>query len=481
MKNKKMKFRVEGATLIALVTALVILINVIAGLIGEKYDLKLDVTGGGVFTLAPETGEVVDALDKEITVYYATNAENRNSRYQEILEEFDNSSDFIEVKEINIDTDPGFTRKYQIKNYNSVVVECNDTGKKRVVDSSIIEQGSVNDNGAENSKVNYLEGYVSAAIRYVTSDDPLTVYVMIGHGEVTENTALLDYLMNMLYSEGMSVKILDLNTDAIPSDADVLLFAGPKIDFNDTEIKKIDDYLEKGGRVQYYSNPSYSLNNINTYFKNNWNISINNDCVSDKNQGYIAQSPVGNYLIPVLREHAMTSYLRSVSTKLRVMEGETNSLTITENDSIEANILVATNETGISMSREAWIAKNARENYNVDNVGEQNLVVYLRKNSLNNTETTARLLVSGSFYMLFDRYFDTSSGYGDKDLVVKSINYMSGIEDAPVSVAAKNVIKEKMEVMENKTLVFCMVLLIGIVPLLLFAYGVVVYVRRRSL
>lgn len=481
MKNNKIKFRIEGAALIALVIAMVILINVIAGILGEKYDLKVDVTGGGVFTLAPETEEVVDALNKEITVYYATNAENRNSRYQEILGKFEKSSDFIKVSEVNIDTDPGFARKYQIKNYNSVVVECSETEKKRVVDSSMIEQGSRNDNGAESTKVNYLEGYVSAAIRYVTSDDPLMVYVMMGHGEVIENTAWLDFLMNMLYSEGMSVKILDLNTDDIPSDADVLLFAGPTIDFNDVDIKKIDDYLEKGGRIQYYSNPSYSLNNINSYFEKNWSVRINNDCVSDKNQGYIAQSPIGNYLIPVLREHKMTSYLRSVSTKIRVLEGETNSITVTEKDSIEASVLVATNETGVTMSRENWIAKNARENYKIDSEGEKNLVVYLRKNSLNNTETTARVLVSGSYYMLFDRYFDSSSGYGDKDFVIKSINYMSGVEDAPVSVAAKDVIKEKMEVMENKTFVFCISLLVIAIPVLLFAYGVFVYVRRRSL
>ncbi len=481
MKNNKMKFRIEGAALTALLIAVIILVNIIAGILGERFDLKLDLTGGGVFTLAKETKEVVASLDKEINIYYATNAESRNSRYQEILEEFSKSSEFIKVSEVNIDIDPGFTRKYQIKNYNSVVVENIANGKKRIVDSSMIEQGSVNDNGVENNKVNYLEGYVAAAIRYVTSDDPLMVYIAMGHGEVIENGLLLDYIMNVLYSEGMSVKILDLTTDAIPNDADMLLIAGPTVDFNDTDVKKIDDYMEKGGRVQFYSNPSYELSNINSYFEKNWGVKINNDCVSEKNSGYIAQSPMGNYLIPVLKEHNMTSYLRSVSTKLRVLEGETNSIEITEISEIEANVLVSTNETGVSMSRENWVLKNARESYSVSEEGEQKLMVYLRKNPLYNDETTARLLVSGSYYMLFDRYFDNSSSYGNKDIVIKSINYMSGIEDAPVSVAAKNVIKEKMEVMEKNTLVFCIALLVGVIPAIMFVYGIVVYVRRRKL
>ena len=481
MKNKKMKYRIEGVALTALVVAIVILVNVVFGLLGERLDLKFDMTGGGVFTLADETKDVLGTIDSNINIYYATNAQNRNTRYQEILEEFEKSSDFITVSEVNLDTDPGFVRRFQIKNYNSVVVESEETGKKRVVDNSMIEQGSINDNGVENTKVNYLEGYVSAALRYVTSDDPLMVYIAMGHGEIIENPLMLDYLMNMLYSEGMSVKILDITTDDIPSDADMLLFAGPKVDFTDSEIKKIDDYLEKGGRMQYYSDPSCYLANINDYFAKNWSARIKDDCVSESNPGYIAQSAVGNYLIPVLGEHAMTDYLRSISTKLRVVEGETNSVELIENDNLEANVLVSTNETGISLSREAWTLKNAREKYDIGEKGVLNIMVYIRKNPLNNTDTTSRLLLCGSQYMLFDRYFDGSSGYGDKDLVIKSINYMSGIEDAPVSVAAKQVIKEKMEIMEQNTLLFCIALLVGVIPVIMFASGIFVYVRRRRL
>ncbi len=480
MKNK-IKFRLEGLSFAALVLLLVVFVNIIFGVLGERYDLKLDLTGGGVYTLAPETKEVLSSLDKEITLYYATNADSRNVRYQEIMEEFKNESPFIKVEEINIDTDPGFARRYQIRNYNSVVVESEETGKKRVIDNSIIENSSANDNGMESSRVNYLEGYISAALRYVTSDDPLSVYITMGHGEVTENTAFLDHLMNMLYSEAMTVKVLDLTTDNIPGDTDMLLFAGPTIDFTDDEIKKVDDYLEKGGRMQFYSNPAFSLPNINGYFQKNWGVKIENNCVSDNNSSYIAKSSGGNFLIPVLAEHAMTQYLLSVNTRLRTADGETNSVTIEERNDIEATPLVTTSISGVTMSREDWNKKLEREEHKTSEEGNYNITVYLRKNPLNNNETTARLLVSGSHYMLFDRMVDASSSYGDKDLIVKSINYMSGIEDAPVSVAAKNVVKEKMEVLKQSALVFCIALLVAVIPLILFAFGIYVYIRRSRL
>ena len=481
MKDNKMKFKIEGAAVTALAIAAVILLNLIFSVLGEKVNLKLDMTGGGVFTLSDESKAVAEAAGKEINIYYATNAENRNARYSEILENFARANDLISVKEVNLDTDPGFSRTYKIKSYNSVVVECTQTSKVRIVDSSLIEYNGQNDNGVINTKVNYLESYVSAAIRYVTSEKPLMVYIAMGHGEIIENSSFLDYLMNMLYSEAMSVKLLDFTTDSVPGDADMILFAGPTADFTDADIKKLDDYLEAGGRVQFYSNPSYSLPNINAYFSNNWGAYINNDCVTDSNTAFIASSAMGNYLIPYMKEHAITSYLKSVSSKLRVQEGEVNSITIAEKNEIEANVIVATNDSGVSMDRENWVKKNAREPYNVSEMSEKNIMVYLRKNSLNNSEATSRLLLCGTYYMLFDRYVDSSSSYADKDLVVKTINYMSGIEDAPVSVSSKNIVHEKMEVLEKTKLLTCTVFLAGVIPAILFGYGIYVYLRRRRL
>lgn len=255
MKDNKMKFKIEGAAITALAIVAVILLNLIFSVLGEKVNLKLDLTGGGVFTLSDESKAVAEGADKEVDIYYATNAQNRNTRYSEILETFGRANDLISVKEVNLDTDPGFSRTYKIKSYNSVVVECKATSKVRIVDSSLIEYNGQNDNGVINTKVNYLESYVSAAIRYVTSEKPLMVYIAMGHGEIIENSSFLDYLMDMLYSEAMSVKLLDFTTDAVPADADMILFAGPTADFTDADIKKLDDYLEAGGRVRFIQTP----------------------------------------------------------------------------------------------------------------------------------------------------------------------------------------------------------------------------------
>ncbi len=480
-KNNKLKFKIEGTVLVSLALALLILVNVVVGLLGEKISLKMDLTRGNVFTLAEETEDIIESLKGKINIYYATNAKNRNDRYYEILDSFDKASDLIAVTEINLDKDPYFSQKYQIESYNTVVVESEETGKKRVIDSSLIEQSLSNENGVVNTKGNYLESYISAAIRYSTNEKPLMAYIAIGHGEIVENTDYLDYIMNTLYSEGMSVKIIDFITDEIPSDADILIFAGPSSDFTDEDIRKLDDYLESGGRVQFYSNPSYYLPNFNSYLQSNWSASINQDCISDTNGGYIAPSASGNYLIPVMKSHLITNYFISNGNKLRVLEGETNSISISENSAMEINVLAATSSSGVTMDRENWIKKSAREPYNTSGEGEKNIIVYLRKNSLNNQDTSARLLLSGSYYTLFDSYYDSSSSYVDRKLFIKTINHMAGVEGAPISAVSKDVVKEKMEIFEHSDLVVCSVFLVVIIPVILFGYGIFVYIRRRRL
>jgi len=183
----------------------------------------------------------------------------------------------------------------------------------------------------------------------------------------------------------------------------------------------------------------------------------------------------------VMQNHPMTDYFVRTGADIRVINGECNSIEISEKSGVEATALITTSENGVSMSHEAWHAKNAREYYEVDKKDHLNLCVYMRKNPLYSEDTTARLLVAGSADIILDGFFDETSDYGNKDLAIKSINYMSGVEDAPISVAGKNVIKEKMQRFEVKELVFMIAGLAGAIPVIMFGIGIVVYVRRRRL
>ena len=232
------------------------------------------------------------------------------------------------------------------------------------------------------------------------------VYIALGHGEAVErNSAKLDYLMNMLYSEAMSVRAVDISVNTIPEDADVLLIVGPTRDFTMEEIKALDDYLELGGRVQFYTDPSAEyLQHFNRYLYEDWGLTVNDDCVSDSNKQYIALGTYDNYLLPLLENHAMTSYFYANGSKVRLIDGEANSIDIEEMDGVDANVLLSTSEGGLGFTRDNWAQKSERQPYSIADAGKKALMVYLRKNALYNQETTARLLLCGSDYLIFDEY-----------------------------------------------------------------------------
>jgi ABC-type uncharacterized transport system involved in gliding motility auxiliary subunit len=94
----------------------------------------------------------------------------------------------------------------------------------------------------------------TAALLDVTSPRPLKAYFLQGHGEhqINSGDELAGYLkfasilsQNYIKAEPLSL----LGTNAVPMDCNLLVIAGPKDAIPDTELEKIDQYLDQGGRL----------------------------------------------------------------------------------------------------------------------------------------------------------------------------------------------------------------------------------------
>ena len=135
----------------------------------------------------------------------------------------------------------------------------------------------------------------SKAIGYIT-----------GHGEVDHTSS--DYAANFesLISGLYELKDIDLNSDNIPAGMNSIIINGPRIDFTEEELYKIDQFLLRGGNVMLFidgvvddgSGQSYGLGN---YVQNNNNIDrllakygiehrknmiMDKNCIKDMNPQY---------------------------------------------------------------------------------------------------------------------------------------------------------------------------------------------------
>jgi ABC-type uncharacterized transport system involved in gliding motility auxiliary subunit len=80
------------------------------------------------------------------------------------------------------------------------------------------------------------------AIRAVTSDNPLRVSVISGHGEYT-----MESFTELLRKNNYILESQNLISGAISPAVDALLMVAPKFDYSEEELQKLEDFLVNGG------------------------------------------------------------------------------------------------------------------------------------------------------------------------------------------------------------------------------------------
>ena len=98
------------------------------------------------------------------------------------------------------------------------------------------------------------EGAISSALWSITRPEKPVVYVTVGHGEretgsFHEQTGYSGIAREMKMDSLLVKPLLLVEAESVPEDAAVLLIAGPTTRFAAQEIRKVEQYLARGGRV----------------------------------------------------------------------------------------------------------------------------------------------------------------------------------------------------------------------------------------
>lgn len=105
------------------------------------------------------------------------------------------------------------------------------------------------------------ERNITTGLLTVASAGSFKVYFTTGHAELdlsrTDDVGI-SRLRVSLTDQGIAVeplRLMDVADSGIPDDASALLIVGARIDFNETEVRLIADYLARGGRVGIFTDP----------------------------------------------------------------------------------------------------------------------------------------------------------------------------------------------------------------------------------
>lgn len=245
----------------AIVLAILIAVNILASVLPTSAT-KYDITSTNLYSVTSSTKVVVNALEKDVTIYWVVQADEEDEVIENLLGKYESLSSHITVTKKNPDVFPTFTSQYTSEDVpnNSLIVECGD--KSRYISYNDIYLADV-----DYTTYSYVysfdgEGAITSAIDYVISDELPKVYTLEGHGE----ESLPSEFQAQIEKENIELASFSLlNTDKIPEDADALLIYAPQSDISEEEATLLEDYLTDGGKLLVIAGPTEDGTLTNLY------------------------------------------------------------------------------------------------------------------------------------------------------------------------------------------------------------------------
>jgi ABC-type uncharacterized transport system involved in gliding motility auxiliary subunit len=220
----------------ALVATLAVL--AILGLInflGTRYHLRADLTESQLFTLAPQSRELVRALPQPVKVWVFDI--NQNPQDRELLENYQRQSSKFQFEYIDPQARPGLAEKFGVKDYGEVYLE---SGDKRQLVQTI------------NQNERLSEIRLTSRLQQLTSSTTAKAYLLQGHGErqLSPGKGAISQAVQGLGDKNFTTSPLNLGeTSKVPQDAAVVIVAGPKRGLFEGEVKALQEYLNRGGNL----------------------------------------------------------------------------------------------------------------------------------------------------------------------------------------------------------------------------------------
>jgi ABC-type uncharacterized transport system involved in gliding motility auxiliary subunit len=230
-----------------------------------------DVTEDQQHTLAPQTLQTLAALPGKVSAIAFFSSQTPTDSANQTLTQFkSNSNGKFDYRFDDPNNDPLAARQYGVTGDGKIVLLM---GSQKVVTADASEQE------------------ITRGLVQLMTPAQRTVYFLTGHGEADINgtdTTSMSRASQTLQSRNFTVKTLSLaSATSVPSDAKVIVIAGPKDPLLPQEITLLQAYLDKGGALIVMEDPT-PLTNIGTnpdpladYLKSAWGITLDDDLVVD--------------------------------------------------------------------------------------------------------------------------------------------------------------------------------------------------------
>ena len=435
----------EGANTVIQVIVMLVIVSMLA-FISTRQHFRKDLTKNNLYSLSDQTLKVLKGLDKNVEILgFYKGAEQSGPK--DLLDEYKYHASKLSYTLIDPDEKPDMTKRYDVKKYNTVVVEAN--GKREMIE-----------------KLD--ETNLTNAIIKVTRDRDKVIYFTTGHGEASiKDSSPQGFKMaaEAIQKENYLVKEINLIRKSIPDSCTILAIISPKTAFLPGELDSVSAYLDKGGKLLLMVDPEHQDDIADFIAK--YHVKLGKDMVIDASGvGQLFGAGPG---MPLVTKYDQT---HPITKGFNIMSFYPYASSLTpESDKggFKIGELLKTSEN--SWAETDFASGKVSFDAGKDKKGPITLAVVVEKTLAKDKEILA---IFGDSDFARNGYFKNQ---GNSNLFLNTVNYLAEDEDA-ISIRPKEIEDSRLTLTQAdvKSLFYLVVIAI---PLLVIILGVVIFFKRN--
>ncbi len=443
-----------GTNALAATLAVLVILGLI-NFLGTRYPMRVDLTETRLFTLAPQSQQLVRNLQQPVKVWIFDRTQNPEDR--ELLENYRRQGQNFSFEYVDPQAQPGLTEKFDVKNPGEVYLEAGQ--RKRLLQSVAEERLS--------------EIKLTNGLQQLTTLAPAKVYFLQGHGErpISGVQGGLSQALGLLGAKNFTTEPLNLVQQPVPQDATVVVVAGPKRSLFNQEIKALSNYLNQGGSLLLLIDPNTNPG-LDSLLKN-WGVQLENRIAVDASglQGFGPAVPV----VDQYGEHPITKDFGNGISFYPVAQP----IDLVPVPGIEATPLLITNE-------QSWAESNLESKDLEFNPGDRQGPLILgvalsRKVTASKPEKSgygrqeSRLVVLGNSTFATDGVFEQQL---NGDVFLNSVSWLTKQDQQPLSIRPKETKNRRINLTTQQANILSLTA-IALMPLIALATAVILWWQRR--
>ncbi len=513
---KKLKHGTMATVFTCVFVALLVLVNVVTTMLFDRYPITIDLTSNKIYSVSNDTEDYVKKVnvDVQVTIFADENTYTNYSSYNkqavELLKNYCKLNHHITYRFVDIDSHPEIVKEYTdtISQFDMIFEtktkvdgkEISRTRKLGMLDlltftdefeQKLSQSGYSIDTlaqqaGGDLSFLSYYGSYVessnaeqafTSALMTVTDPNPVYVTVLTGRSELTQ----LTYFQTLLTANGYNVNTVDITSEDIPADTDVVVIPAPKTDYLEEDIKKVSDFLNNDGNLgkQLLYIASYGQEDTPNLdeFLSEYGLSVGKGVICESDSGKYYNSPCvtvasdvsDNFTQDVSAEKPaiLSALCRPVNTLFDEQDMVSTDAYLKSSDSAYTANVDISQTTGQVNIGDALVK------------GQQNYMAVGSKAKFTDDNKTlySNVIAVGSEGMLSDTYLQYSQ-YQNSDYFISVINGLTG-KTAGITITPKTITGNVFDITQQQKTVLKWTFCLG-VPVVVLIVGIVIWARRKN-